>query len=107
MVTITQAVIRKNSKNEEFVALILTSGVEMVKAKSTNKFYATVRTASVPSTLSLELAKEMVGQRMKGMIVKNPCDPYLYKTHSGEEIELTWSYIYTDEPENLTEEVFS
>lgn len=107
MVTITQAVIRKNSKNEEFVSLILTSGVEMVKAKSTNKFYATVRTASVPSTLSLELAKEMVGQKLNGMIVKKPCDPYMYKTHSGDEIELTWSYVYTDDAESLSEEVFS
>lgn len=107
MVTIINAVERKNSKGEPFVALILTSGVEMVKAKSTNKFYATVRTASVPSTLSLKLAKEMVGQRMKGMIIKNPCDAYMYKTHSGEEIELTWSYVYTDEAESLSEEIFS
>ncbi|HWY11171.1 MAG TPA: hypothetical protein VN026_07600 [Bacteroidia bacterium] len=106
MITIISAVERKNSKEETFVALILSGDVEMVKSQK-GKFYATTRKASVPSTLTLELAKKMIGQRMNGQIVKKPCEPYLYATDKGEEIELDFTYEYIDNPENLTEEVFS
>ena len=106
MVTITDAVERKSSKGEAFIALILTGTVEMVKSQ-VGKFYATVRKASVPSTLPLELAKKMIGQRMNGKIIKVPCDPYMYKAEDGSEIELNWNYQFTDDAENLTEEVFS
>ena len=104
MVIITEIAERKSSEGKPFVALILTSGVEIVKSKL-GKLYCTVRKASIPSTLSLEVAKQMVGQKLKGMIVKVPCDPYKYKTDSGEEIELNWNYQFTDSAENLTEEV--
>ncbi len=106
MITISNAVERKNSDGETFVALILTGQVEMVKSKQ-GKFYATVRKASVPSTLDIELAKGMIGQKMNGMIIKKPCDPYMYTTQSGEEIELEWTYEYTDQAANFSEEVFS
>ena len=60
----------------------------------------------MPSTLTLEIAKQVIGQRMNGMIVKKPCDPYLFTTSSNETIELDWTYEYTDDAANLTEEVF-
>lgn len=104
MVIITEIAERKNSAGESFVALILTSGVEMVRSMQ-GKFYATVRKASIPSTLSLELAKQMIGQKIKGMILKVPCEPYMYKTQSGEQIQLNWNYQFTDDAESLTEEV--
>lgn len=106
MITIIDAVERKNSKQESFVALILSGNVEMVRSQN-GKFYATTRKASVPSTLSLDLAKKMVGQKMNGQIIKKPCEPYMYTTDKGEEIELDFTYEYTDEAANLTEEVFS
>ena len=106
MVTITEVAERKNSQEETFVALILSGDVEMVKSKQ-GKFYATTRKASVPSTLTLDLAKKMIGQRMNGQIIRRPCEPYLYETEGGETIELDFTYEYIDKPENLTEEVFS
>lgn len=106
MIRIIDAVERKNSKEETFVALILSGNVEMVRSQK-GKFYATARKASVPSTLSLELAKQMIGQKMNGQIIKKPCDPYTYTTEQGEDIELDFTYEYTDEAANLTEEVFS
>jgi hypothetical protein len=106
MIIISDVAERKNSKGENFVALILTGSVEMIKSKIGGKFYATVRKASVPSTLSLKLAKQVIGTRIQGMIVKKPCTPYMFKTQSGEEIELDWTYEYTDDAANLTEEVF-
>ena len=105
MITVIDAVERKNSKGETFVALIIAGGVEMIRSKA-NKFYATVRKASVPSTLTLEFSKQIIGTRMNGMIVKKPCEPYMYETQGGDLIELNWSYCYTDSAENLSEEVF-
>jgi len=105
MITIIEAVERKNSKQETFVALILSGDVEMVRSQQ-GKFYATTRKASIPSTLTLDLAKKMIGHRMNGQIIKKPCEAYLYKTDKGEEIELDFTYEYTDEGANITEEVF-
>lgn len=106
MITIIDAVERKNSNEETFTALILSGDVEMVKSKQ-GKFYATTRKASVPSTLSLDLARKMIGQRMPGQIIRKPCEPYMYTTQSGEEIELDFTYEYTDEAANLAETIFS
>ena len=106
MITIIDAVERKNSKDETFVALILAGGIEMVKSQA-GKFYATVRKASVPSTLTLAVAKTMLGEKMPGSIVKQPCEPYMFATKSGEEIELSFTYEYSESAENVTEAVFS
>lgn len=105
MVTVIDAVERKNSKGETFTALILTGGVEMVKSQN-GKFYATVRKASVPSTLEQSLAKRMIGQKMPGLIIKKPCEPYPYKTQSGEEIEIDFTYEYSAEAGSVEESIF-
>src|SRR5687767_3540296 len=105
MVTISDAVERKNSLGETFTALILTGGVEMVKSQK-GKFYATARKASVPSTLELPVAKTMIGQRMGGTIIKKTCVPYMFKTQSGEEIEIDFTYEYSDESASVEETVF-
>jgi len=70
MVTVIDAVERKNSKGEPFTAFILTGGVEMVKSQK-GKFYATVRKASVPSTIDISMAKRVIGQKMPGSIIKS------------------------------------
>ena len=106
MITIIDAVERKNSKGETFVSLILSGGIEFVKSKA-GKFYGTVRKASIPSTLKLEHAKQIIGEKINGMIVKVPCPPYMFKTQSGEEIQLDWNYQYTDEAASFSEEVFN
>ncbi len=106
MVTIVDAVERKNSQNESFTALILSGGIEMVKSQK-GKYYATTRKASVPSTLELKHAKSMIGEKMKGAIVKKPCEPYTYKTEKGEEFELDFTYEFTENSTNMEEEVFS
>lgn len=106
MVTIIDAVQRKNSANETFTALIISGGVEMVKSQK-GKFYATTRKASVPSTLELKLAKSMIGEKMPGTIIKKPCDPYLFTTDKGETIELDFTYEYSEQSANLEEAVFS
>lgn len=106
MVTVIGAVERKNSQGETFTVLILTGGVEMVKSQK-GKFYATVRRASVPCTLGLELAKQMVGQRMPGSIIKKLCEPYGYITPEGVEIELNFTYEYSEAATSMEESVFN
>jgi len=105
MVTITDAVERKNSLGETFTALILTGGVEMVKSQK-GKFYATAKKASVPCTLELQVAKAMVGSKMPGSIVKRTCEPYMYKTQTGEEIEIDFTYEYSEDSTSVEESIF-
>ena|ERR1700752_2970224 len=102
MIIITDAVERKNQQGETFVSLIVTGGLEMIKSQ-TGKFYATTRKASVPSTLNLQIAKQMIGTKMNGNIIKKPCDPYIYKTSNGEEVELNFTYEYSEEATNFEE----
>ncbi len=106
MVTVIEAVERKNSNGDAFTALILTGGVEMVKSQK-GKYYATARKASVPSTIDLNIAKRMVGQQMPGSIIKKLCDPYKYKTQSGEEIEIDFTYEYNEVATSIEESVFN
>lgn len=106
MVTIIDAVERNNSKGETFTSLILTGGIEFTKNKQ-GKHYATYRKASLPSTLTLAMAKSLIGTKMPGCIKKVPSEPYLFKTHTGEEIEISFSYEYSEEGETLAEAVFS
>lgn len=106
MVTVIDAVERKNSTGEAFTAFILTGGVEMVKSQK-GKFYATVRKASVPSTLELAVAKRLIGQKMPGSIVKKLCDPYPYKAQDGTEIMLGFTYEYSEVATSMEESVFN
>ncbi len=106
MIILSDVVERKNQQGESFIALIVHGGIEFVKSQA-GKFYATVRKASIPSTLDLQQAKSMIGQKMPGNIIKVPCEPYSYQTPKGEEIELDFTYEYTDNANNLTETVFS
>jgi len=105
MITIVSAVQRKNSKGETFTALILSGGIEICKSQK-GKFYATARKASVPCTLELAVAKQMIGQKMPGSILKKQCEPYPFKTQTGEVIEIDFTYEYNEEATSLEESVF-
>jgi hypothetical protein len=51
MVTIVNFEKRQSKTGNEFFALILQGGVEMVRSAETGQFYATVKRCSVPSIL--------------------------------------------------------
>jgi hypothetical protein len=106
MVTIIDVAERKNAKEETFIALILSSGVEMVKSKA-GKFYASTKKASVPCTLSLQVAKTMIGQKMPGNIIKIPSETYSYTAKNGDTVDIDFTYEYSDEATNMAESVFS
>ncbi|MGJ8661067.1 MAG: hypothetical protein ACSHXL_03440 [Bacteroidota bacterium] len=105
MVVISNYVIRENADGENFIALLLTGGVEMAKSKKTGKFYATTKNASVPCTFDEEVAKQMVGTKMPGVISKVPCEPFSYLSKSGEEVEIDFTYEYQPEAVTVAEEV--
>jgi len=91
----------ENEAGEKFCTLILQGGVEMVKSKSTGKFYATARTSSVISTFDAHTCNQLIGEQMPGNIKKVDCEEYDYTVkESGEVIKLTHRYEYVPEEVN-------
>lgn len=99
MVTIVNFEKRQSKTGNEFLALILQGGVEMVRSAETGQFYATVKRCSVPSTLDEATCTQMIGTQLDGSIQKLSCEPYEYVVaDTGEVIELAhrWTYVPTE-----------
>ena len=96
-VTVTGFRTVTTDEGKTFTNLILSGGLEMVKSKSTGRFYATTRKCSIGSTLTEEHASLMIGTKLKGSIVRIEVDPYDFTTESGEIIQLSHSWEYQDE----------
>ncbi len=86
MVKIIDYRVRTNSAGEEFCALLLQGGLEMVKSKETGNYYATAKSASITSTFTEEQCKGLIGQEIPGSIVKVQCDPYEYTIKDTNEV---------------------
>lgn len=95
MVTVNGYSFRQAKDGREFITLELIGGLELVQSQETGNFYATIRKCSIPSTFNEELAKQMVGTKIEGDIVRVQSDPYQFvnKT-SGEVINLSHSWAY-------------
>jgi len=57
MVTIVDYSQRKNSEGKDFYSLILQGGIEMVKSKETDRYYATAKRCSITSTFDESTCK--------------------------------------------------
>ncbi len=89
---------RETEGGEVFLVLELQGGIEMVKSRQTNKFYATARKTTVPATFDEDTCQALIGQEMPGKIVKVECDPYEFTIKdTGEVIELDYRYEYNPE----------
>lgn len=86
-VKITGYKLRESLNGNSFFALILAGGVEIVKSSSGNT-YATVKTASMPSTFDEPTCKALVGMEMPGTIQKVDCEPYEYTIQETGEVIL-------------------
>lgn len=107
MVTITDYALRKNAEGEEFFALILQGGIEMVKSKATNKFYATSKRCSIPSTFDEQTCKAIIGQQLPGVIRKVECESYqITVPETGEILQLNYRWEYASDTEKAEEAVF-
>ena len=107
MVTISNYRVNVNSEGKSFCSLILQGDVELVKSKTTSRFYATARKTSITSTFDENTCRQLIGKTIKGSIVKVDCDEYDYIIpESGEVIRLNYNYSYVADSENVEEEVF-
>lgn len=91
---------RENSDGEQFFALILQDGLQLVKSKETGNYYATAKSTSITSTFTEEVAKSMIGQEIPGTIQKVACEPYEYTIKDTGEIitlEHRWEYFPEEE----------
>ena len=70
MGTITNFFIREGKDNKLFVALEISSDIELVQSEQPDRFYATAKRSSIPSTFSEEVAKTLIGKQLPGRIEK-------------------------------------
>ena len=106
MVKIVDYRVRTNSDGEEFCALILQGGLELVKSKETGNYYATAKSASITSTFTEEQCQGLIGQELPGSIVKQECEPYQYTIKdTGEVITLQHRWEYRKEGDTVEEVV--
>lgn len=93
---------RESENGDSFIALIVEGGVEMVQSKTTGKFYATSRKASVPSTFTECAAESLLHTQIAGSIKKVDCEPYEYTIQETNEIiQLSYRYEYVPEDEDV------
>lgn len=106
MVTIVNFKKTANKEGEEFFALEIQGGVEMVRSKETGRFYATAKKTSMPSTFDEATCQAMIGQQISGRVVKVDCEPYEYTIKStGEVITLSHRYEYSPEETQTASQV--
>ena len=106
MVKIVDYRIRTNSQGEEFCALILQGGLEMVKSQETGRFYATAKSASITSTFTEDQCKGLIGSEIPGSIRKVECEPYEFTIKdTGEVVTLKHRWDYLPEGETMEEVV--
>lgn len=100
MVTVKDYKVIVKEDGASFLALILQGGLEMIKSQRTGKYYATVRTASLPTTFDEASCKLFIGEQFDGSINKVECDAYKYTIkETGEVIELSHRYEYISKEE--------
>ncbi|WP_317041084.1 hypothetical protein [Epilithonimonas lactis] len=105
MVRIISYKTRQREDGTEFYLLEVQGGIEMVKSKTSEQFYATAKKATVSTTFDEETCKALIGTQMDGKIVKIQTEPYQYSIkESGEVITLEHRYIYIPEGIETSEE---
>lgn len=106
MVTIIDFKQRVNKEGKEYGVLVLQGKIETVRSKTTNRPYFTAKKTAVPTTFDEEFGKNLIGQTLPGQIEKIECDPYIFTNpETGEEMELSHTYVYNEDPANIEETV--
>lgn len=108
MVTIVDFVKRQNKEGEEFNALILQSGIELVKSQETGKFYATAKKASITSTFDDAMCQSLIGTQIPGSVQRVETEPYEFTVRdTGEVLTLNHRWQYAKEGETIEEKVIA
>lgn len=107
MVTIVDFALRTNREGEDFYALILQGGIEMVKSKETERYYATSKKCSIPSTFDELTCQALIGEKIPRTIHRQECEPYeMTFKETGEVVELSHRWIYLPEGATLEDAIF-
>ena len=108
MVTIIDFVKRKNNKGEDFNALILQSGIEIVKSRETGRYYATAKRTSMTSTFDDAMCQNLIGTQIPGSVQRVESQPYDFTVPgTSEVISLTHRWVYLKEGESVEEKVIA
>ena len=92
---------KRQSEDKEFFVLEVTGGIEMVKSKTTELYYATAKKASITSTFDEETCKGLIGSEFPGSIIKQQCEAYEFTLkETGEMLTLNHRYVYLPEESN-------
>jgi hypothetical protein len=106
MVTIVDFVKRTNKEGQEFNALILQGGIELVKSQETQRWYATAKKASITSTFDDAMCQSLIGAQIPGSVQRVETEPYEFTVKdTGEVLTLTHRWQYAKAGEVLTEQV--
>ena len=106
MVKIVDFVKRTNKEGNEFYALILQSGIELVKSRDTGRWYATAKRASITSTFDEAMCQSLIGQEIPGSVQRVECEPYPFTVRdTGEVLTLTHRWQFVNEGEILAAQV--
>ena len=98
MVRIINYKTRQREDGTNFYVFEVQGGIEMVKSKTSNQFYATAKKALVSTTFDEATCEGLLGSDMPGRVVKVKTEPYQYTIKdSGEIITLEHKYIYLPE----------
>jgi hypothetical protein len=95
MVKVINVVKRTNKNGDQFNALLLESGLELVKSQKTGRWYATSKRATITSTFDDASAQSLIGAQIPGSVQKVECEPYSYTIkETGETITLShrWEF---------------
>lgn len=108
MVTIVEFVKRTNKEGKEFNALILQSGIELVKSRETDRWYATSKRASITSTFDDAMCQSLIGTQIPGSVQRVETEPYDFTVKdTGEVVTLTHRWVYLKEGETMEEKVIA
>jgi hypothetical protein len=96
MVRIMDYAIRQSKDGKSFVALQLEGDPEFVQSMESGRFYLTAKRCSITSTFDENTAKQLVGTKLPGSIVRAQCEAYSYTVpETGEVISLAHTYQYS------------
>lgn len=87
----------RQADDKTFYVLEVQGGIQMVKSKTTNQFYATAKKAYIATTFDEKTCIALIGTEMDGCVIKQPCEPFEYTVReTGEVITLTERYVYSE-----------
>jgi hypothetical protein len=66
LVTVVGYSLKKSQKGEDYYIWIYQGGIEMIKSKVSEKYYAMQKKCSITSTFNEEFAKAIVGEKLSG-----------------------------------------